>query len=251
LEIAKRRLVFTLVALDLPVESRAHVSSGIAFEFKADSPDPSAPRVLTGHTNGVITVNIAEADDSEREKRRHQLGEPYRTLLGHLRHESGHYYWPQLIERTPALDDFRLLFGDERGDYGGALAKYYQSGPPDGWPNQFVTAYASSHPWEDWAETWAHYLHMVDALETAAESGVQLKPPRPVDPALPNLVGIDRPAQLPFNRLIASWFPLTYVLNNLNRGLGLADGYPFVLSTPAIQKLEFVHRVITMRAASA
>ena len=244
-EAAKRRLLFTLLALELPIVDRVRdPERGLAFEFKADPVDPAAPRVLTGHADGVITVNIAEADDAERERRRHSMGEPYRTLLGHLRHESGHYYWERLVEHTPAIDGFRALFGDEQCDYAGALDAHYASGPPADWQSRFVSAYASSHPWEDWAETWAHYLHMIDTLETAAASGLQLQPLRPGDPALPRMSPPVATGQVPFAELIDRWFPLTYILNGLNRGMGLPDAYPFVLSTAAIDKLAFVHDVI-------
>jgi hypothetical protein len=245
LEVAKRRLVFTLKELDLPLGPGAQSDDpGLAFEFKADPKDPGAPRVMTGHAAGVVTVNIAEADDAERERRRAAVHEPYRTLLGHMRHESGHYYWARLIKDRPAILAFRQLFGDERVDYGVALRSHYEQGPPPDWQSRFVSTYASSHPWEDWAETWAHYLHMFDALETAAACGLSLEPLRTDEPALasvPALAGHGRP---PFERVIESWFPLTYVLNNLNRGLGLPDGYPFVLSPGAVDKLRFVHDVI-------
>ena len=146
---------------------------------------PGGAPVLTGHADGVITVNIAEADDAEREKRRTAMHEPYRTLLGHMRHESGHYYWDRLIAGTPELDEFRSLFGDERADYAASLGAHYDRGAPADWQERFVSAYASSHPWEDWAETWAHYLHMVDTLETAAACGLSLQPRRRDEPALP------------------------------------------------------------------
>ena len=154
---------------------------GLAFEFLADG-DRETP-VLTGHADGVITVNIAEADDAERERRRTAMHEPYRTLLGHMRHESGHYYWDRLIAPTSEIDEFRSLFGDERADYAAALSTYYDRGAPADWQERFVSAYASSHPWEDWAETWAHYLHMIDTLETAAacRSLVDAAPPRRAD----------------------------------------------------------------------
>src|SRR5689334_7822508 len=158
LEVAKRRLVYTLLALRLPVADKvADPERGLAFEFLAEPDDPAAARVLTGHANGVITVNVAEADDAERERRRVQMHEPYRTLLGHFRHESGHYYWDRLVNDSDRLDGFRALFGDERADYAEALRRHHAQGPPAGWPDRFVTAYASAHPWEDWAESWAHY----------------------------------------------------------------------------------------------
>ena len=173
LEVAKRRLVFTLRALGLPLRNREEdPAKGLAFEFKADPGGPVVESVMTGHAMGVITINIAEADDAERERRRMEMGEPYRTLLGHMRHESGHYYWDQLIHDQPPLERFRQLFGDEQIDYGAALKTHYAQGAPGDWQTRFVSAYASAHPWEDWAETWAHYLHMVDTLETAAAQPV-------------------------------------------------------------------------------
>ncbi len=244
LESAKRRLLFTLLALGLPTSGKAGTAdAGLTFEFKADPEDPALPRIMTGHADGVITVNLAEADDAERERRRQGLGEPYRTLVGHMRHESGHYFWDRLIAGSSALEKFRALFGDERSDYQQALAAHYEQGAPADWPSRFVSAYASSHPWEDWAESWAHYLHMADTVETAADSGLVLKPRRADEPALPK-APVAAAGALPFDQMIASWFPLTYVLNNLNRGLGLPDAYPFVLSDPAIAKLRFVHDTI-------
>lgn len=244
LEVAKRRLVYTLMALKLPVVSKDDDPAGLAFEFKADPDDPALPRVLTGHAGGTITLNIAEADDATREKVRNQFHEPYRTVLGHFRHESGHYYWDRLVKDSPRIEEFRRLFGDDRADYGEALKKHHEAGPPADWPERFVSAYASAHPWEDWAETWAHYQHVIDTLETASACGVRLRPPRPGDPALraiPDPVD-DEPET--FAELIESWFPLTYLLNNLNRGLGLADAYPFVLTPAAVAKLEFVHDTV-------
>lgn len=246
LEAAKRRLVYTLGQLECFVKSATEDTGSIAFEFLADSGEKGAAQVLSGHAGGVITINLAEADDAERERRRLELHEPYRTLLGHFRHESGHYYWDLLIKDSPSLDAFRELFGDERSDYGNALQDHYNQGPPPDWQQRFVTAYASSHPWEDWAETWAHYLHMVDTLETAAACGLSLQPARPDEPAL-NAAPAAMTQVKPFEDLTDQWFPLTYVLNNLNRGLGLPDGYPFVLSSPAIEKIRFVHETIHAR----
>ena len=247
LETAKRRLIYSLLCLDLPLASKSEdPERGLAFELLAD-PDPNTPDaapVLTGHDNGVITINVAEADDAERERRRNALKEDYRTLLGHFRHEIGHYYWDRLIQGTDRIEEFRRLFGDEREDYGEALKRHHQQGPPADWEESFVSAYASTHPWEDWAETWAHYLHMTDTLETAVECGRLVWPKRSDEPALkPNIAVVGkRPAS--FDQMIERWFPLTYVLNNLNRGMGLQDAYPFVLSTPALDKLRFVHETV-------
>jgi hypothetical protein len=237
LEGAKRRVVYTLLALGLPRD-------GLSFQLLAD-PGPGQPPVLTGHANGVITLNIAEADDAERERRRHALSEPYRTLLGHIRHQIGHFYWSTLIEpREDRLRRFREQFGDERANYSVALQQHYANGAPTDWQDRFVSAYASAHPWEDWAETWAHYLHMIDTLETAAMCGVSLKPKRRDEPSLGRVSESAVAPDGPFDRLLASWFPVTYLLNNLNRGMGLVDAYPFVLAPPAIDKLRFVHDAI-------
>lgn len=252
METAKRRLIYSLLSLGLPVEPKHSVTDdGLVFSFLADVPG-EAP-ALTGHDGGAITINLAEADDAEREKRRTQLGEPYRTLLGHFRHEIGHYYWNRLIEGGDRLAEYRNLFGDEREDYGEALQRHYANGPRADWRESFVSAYASSHPWEDWAESWAHYLHMIDALETASASGLSLKPRRSDEPSLkPDPRSVARSGgRISFDRMIGDWFPLTYVLNNLNRSLGLADGYPFVLSPVAVEKLRFVHETIERARAGS
>ncbi|MDB5048195.1 MAG: hypothetical protein JWO30_1266 [Fibrobacteres bacterium] len=247
LESAKRRLIYSLLALGLPLEGKEDSGDGtfghgVVFEFMADTSLPGAGPVLTGHNDGVITLNVAEADDSERERRRTQLHEPYRTLLGHFRHEIGHYYWDRLVADSGDLIGFRNLFGDERQDYGEALKRHYSNGAPADWQQCFVSTYASSHPWEDWAETWAHYLHMTDSLETAAACGLTLKPRRSDEPSL-KTANVNAPGDS-FASMVDAWYPLTYVLNNLNRGLGLPDGYPFVLSAPALEKLRFVHGVV-------
>ncbi|MGA2552870.1 MAG: putative zinc-binding peptidase, partial [Burkholderiaceae bacterium] len=163
-EAAKRRLIVNLLALGLPVEdSTPGAGDGLRFEFKEPQPGES---VLTGHQEGTITLNVREADDVLREQIRAQFAELYRTVLGHLRHESGHYYWDRLIRDGGRLDEFRAVFGDESIDYQNALNHHYQNGPVEDWTTEFISAYASVHPWEDWAETWAHYLHMADTLET-------------------------------------------------------------------------------------
>lgn len=249
LESAKRRLVYSLVMLGCPVRNKSDdPERGLAYQFLAEPERPGAAPVLTGHADGVITLNVAEADDAERERRRQQFHEPYRTLLGHFRHEIGHYYWDRLIQNSPRLDPFRGLFGDERKEYALSLQEYYRQGPPPEWQDRFVSAYASAHPWEDWAETWAHYLHMTDTLETAAACGLSLRPRRPDEPALKSPPS--QGSSGPFDQLIDNWFPLTYLLNNLNRGLGLPDGYPFVLSKAAIDKLRFVHETIAEISAT-
>jgi len=247
LETAKRRLVYSLLNLDVPVLNKLDDSKdGLSFEFLAD-PDPDgkdAKPVLTGHADGVITINLAEADSAEREKRRIEMNEPYRTVLGHFRHEVGHYYWDRLIRDSDRLADFRALFVDDQKDYQEALKHHYSKGPNPEWQQQYVSAYASVHPWEDWAETWAHYLHTHDVLESAYACGLTLRPRGANEPKIKAVPRPrpDRPES--FNHMIKCWFPLTYLLNNLNRDLGLPDGYPFVLSEPVIEKLRFVHETI-------
>jgi hypothetical protein len=247
LEAAKRRLVYALLALGLRLPSKADDEErGVVFDFLADSEKPGGVIVHTGHDEGVITINIAEADDVEREKRRVSLNEPFRTLLGHFRHEIGHYYWDRLIHQSDRLDEFRRLFGNEEQDYQKSLEKHYKDGAPSDWQDAFVSSYATMHPWEDWAESWAHYLHMIDALEMANSCGLTLRPRRSGEPALQPIAGILDGPPADFDRMIANWHSFTYVLNNLNRGLGQPHGYPFVLPGPAIEKLRFVHETIRM-----
>lgn len=246
LETAKHRLFYTLLMLGLPIASRAEDPNGLAFDFLSDPAEgtPQAPTVLTGHDNGLITINIAEADDAERERRRHAMGEPYRTLLGHFRHEVGHYYWDVLIGSGARLGRFREVFGDEREDYGAALQTHYENGPPEDWQDRFVSAYASTHPWEDWAETWAHYLHMVDTLETANAFGLSVRPKVDLAPEMSTSVNFDPRRVGDLNRLVEAWIPLTFAVNSLNRSMGQPDLYPFVLSPTVIGKFAFVHELI-------
>jgi hypothetical protein len=240
LETAKRRLLYTLLGLGLPVEPRDASGRGLAFVFARDSEEE---RVFTGHADGVVTINAAEADDPTREAVRRDMGEAYRTLLGHCRHEIGHYYWDRLVRDGPWLERVRARFGDERADYARARERHYASGPPADWPSSHVSAYASMHPWEDWAETFAHYLHMVDTLETARSYGLALRP-APVDGAALPGVSARRLDFDDFDDLVTAWVPLTLALNSLNRGMGLPDLYPFVLSPDAVRKLQLVHDVI-------
>ena len=246
LEDAKSRVISALAALGLPLASRAGEDSerGLLFDFLR-SP-AGGPRVLTGHRDGLITLNIEEADGVHRERMRTSMHEPYRTLVGHFRHEVGHYYWGLLVAGSPRLEAFRALFGDEGVDYDAALQKYYRQGPPQEWPQRYVSAYASTHPWEDWAETWAHYLHMVDALGTAMSFGIRADAiAMPFDCFLPEaLYDPERPGAAQFLALVNSWLKLTSVLNELCRSMGQPDFYPFALPGMAVRKLHFVHLVI-------
>jgi hypothetical protein len=242
IEVAKHRLFYSLLRLHLPPTQRPDDPHGLAFDFLSDE-NAKAP-VMTGHASGLITLNLAEADDAERERRRSLMGEPYRTLLGHFRHEIAHYYWDHLVTNSTHLAPFRALFGDERTDYDAALRRHYAQGPPADWRDRFITAYASTHPWEDFAETWAHYFHMVDTLETAAAFDLRTHPKLSKD-AAGLTADIDFDAyRAALDRIVAAWLPLTFAVNSINRSMGLPDLYPFVLAPAVIEKLGFVHHVI-------
>jgi hypothetical protein len=247
LETAKRRLVYGLLQLGLPVVDRTEdPRRGLAFRFLADA-QPSfreSGKVMTGHADGVITINLMEADSALREQLRLDMDEVYRTILGHFRHESGHYYWERLIRRERHHEPFRALFGDERADYDQALATHYSAGPPADWAQRYVTPYASMHPWEDWAETWAHYLHICDTLETAGAFDVRVRAPGLEDANAHVAIGRDMFRASAFDALMEQWYPLTFAVNSINRSMGQPDLYPFVLSPSALDKLRFVHEVV-------
>jgi hypothetical protein len=252
LETAKRRVLFALQNLGLPLYTKAEdAGGGLAFDFLESLPD--TPPVMTGHTDGVITLNVAEADSDYREKNRDALNEPYRTIVGHLRHELGHYYWDVLVRSSDWLLPYRELFGDERADYGDAVQRHYADGPPADWPARFISAYAASQPWEDWAETWAHYLHMRATLETAAAFGLDASRARlRIDPFSRDALYQGAPASDgdEFLRAINAWVPLTTVVNEMSRSMGQPDLYPFVLNAAVVRKLHFVHCVIRPPRAS-
>lgn len=241
-EAAKRRMVYSLLAFGLEVRPKAFPGeeAGIAFDFLADQPGggPGGERILTGHDNGLITLNVAEADPHRREKMRVEMGESYRTLLGHFRHEIGHYYWDRLIgENSDRLERFRAAFGDERLDYAEALRTHYADGPSAGWEENHISHYAASHPWEDWAETWAHYLHIVDTLEMAEAYRV------PLDRLGPDGAPLAGGEDL-FEAMSARWLVLSDAVNSINRCMGLPDLYPFVISPAVAAKLRFVGEVL-------
>jgi len=231
MERAKRQLLFTLSALRLPFVSKSDdPARGLAFDIKADTP---GERVLTGHDEGLITLNLAEADAPIRERVRADMNERYRTLLGHFRHECGHYFWERLIRDREQQAPFRALFGNETRDYGASIAAHYANGTAPR-SSDYISAYASSHPWEDWAETFAHYLHMIDTLETAQHFG--LVGGLVARPSVPK---VDE-----FHLLFSEWTELTVAMNALNRSMGLTDAYPFAISLRVREKLEFVHRTV-------
>jgi hypothetical protein len=246
IERAKRRLISELITMGLPVKSQVgeDPERGVAFDLLR-SP-VAGPHILTGHSGGVITLNVEEADDAKREQIRYELHEPYRTLLGHFRHEIGHYYWNRLIAGSRWEEPFRALFGDERTEYAAALGKYYEQGPPPDWPDRYISSYASTHPWEDWAETWAHFLHIYDSLDTASGFGLigervvtELEPFRADELYAPDDPDADR-----FLFALNAWVGMTTVLNELARSVGQPDFYPFVMSRAVVRKLHFIYLVI-------
>lgn len=243
LENAKHRLVYSLMRWKLPLKTRGEdPRHGLIFNFLAES--PQGPKVLTGHDNGVITIALSEADDLERERRRLNMGEPYRTLLGHFRHEIGHHYWDLLVKDTPKLEQFRQLFGDETADYQSSLQCYYAKGAPRDWQDDHVSAYATMHPWEDFAETWAHYLHIVDTLEMAAEFGLNVQPKLDRIGGLTSAVSSDSYAERDFSVISRTWLPFVFAMNGVSRTMGSRDLYPFVLSTGVLKKMAFIHELI-------
>ncbi len=228
LEREKRRLLYSLLDIGLPVKSKARGwPDGLAFDFIEDqrsNPAVLEPFITTGHLDGVITINVAEADQLYRLQMRLKLGEVYRTVLGHFRHESGHYYF-NLLFGDHNMDSFRNVFGNETTDYARALDVYYGMRSTTGWESNFISAYASSHPLEDWAETWAHYLLIWDSLETACTEQ-NLEAPRHVDD------------------IIDQWIDTAIHFNQTARSLGLDDPYPFVINEAIRNKLRFVDGVV-------
>lgn len=230
LESAKRRMFYGLLVLGLPLGPK--IDTALIFDFledKRSNPGVALEHVLSGHAGGVITLNAAEADDSYREATKEAMNEPYRTLLGHFRHEIGHFYWDFLIKDTEQYQAFCALFGDDSLDYRRSLDDYYANGPREHWQSSFISAYASAHPLEDWAETWAHYLLMMETLETALSYGLIEK--------------LEQDQQ--FESLLQEWSQLVLVMNALNRSTGHSDAYPFVVSAQVQHKLKFIHDLVS------
>ncbi len=244
-EQAKRRWLFTVLTMGLPAQPKLNGESG-GITFHILQPGADKTSVLTGHADGLITINAAESDPVERVTRRAAMEEPYRTLLGHFRHESGHYYWQVLVEPDAArLASCRELFGDDRLDYAASLEKNYRDGPPVDWEKSFISSYAASHPWEDFAETWAHYMHMLDALDLAQSWGLQL--PNYPQAEVVAFAG-QAPADTGFGALLKRWLPLSLFANSLNRTLGHEDAYPFAPSSLVIDKLAWIHQLVVDKA---
>jgi hypothetical protein len=250
MELAKRRMVHWLLFRGLPVVPRSENSRGLAFDFVLPQP---GEHITTGHDAGLITLNLLEADESVRERNRHELGEPYRTLLGHFRHEIAHYYWWRWFDPADGSDlqwlpALRSLFGDEKADYAQAMQWYYTEGPPPDWPQHYISAYASMHPWEDWAETWAHYMHITDALETARSNSLRRSGTRlqaaPDHASLRLPEPFKKTKDVEFREMITAWMHLAPALNEMSLSLGHGDLYPFVPAPEVLQKLHCIHRMV-------
>lgn len=246
-EEAKRRLVSALLAMGLPVASleTEDTERGLMFDFLRSV--EGGAEIMTGHHQGLITLNIAEADHARRESTRRAMNEPYRTLLGHFRHEVGHYYWERLVAGSEWVDACRAMFGDERQDYKASLKTHYTEGPRPDWHLHFVSSYASVHPFEDWAECWAHYMHMRDTVDTALSYGLTIDTGQlEFTPfTLDTLYQPEHPDAETFLAFVNHWTQLTMLLNGMSRAMGQPDFYPFVLAHEVVAKLHFIHRIVT------
>jgi hypothetical protein len=241
LEISKHRLIYQLQRLGLPTDSKLKVANGLCFDFVARQKNT---KLMTGHARGVITILIREADSVHREHMRKELSELYRTLIGHLRHEVGHYYWDQIVyPDSNVVERFRQMFGDERADYRKSLQAYYATGAIDNWSESHISPYATSHPWEDWAETWAHYLHIMDMVETAHFFGLIVDPSKTFI-GMKAKVSFDPYTQSDFDEIIHKAVPVSFAVNSINRAMGIPDVYPFVISPGVVQKMKFIHQLV-------
>jgi hypothetical protein len=245
-EAAKRRLLFQLRWLGLPLAPRDEAAgTGVAFDLLHGTDEEP---VTTGHLGGVITLDLAESDAVHRERVRTKLSEPYRTVLGHFRHEIGHYFFPVLVG-ADELERVRGWFGDETRDYQAALDRHYRDGPPPGWVDDHISEYATMHPSEDWAETFAHYLHLRGVLQTAASYGLKVEgpdlPSSPVTPLHADPTALD---EHDIQAVIGTWLPLSYALNAVSRSMGEDDLYPFVLSPRVMAKLAVIHELVLRSA---
>ncbi len=242
---AQRHLFYSFLRLKLPRPDRIEdPQGGLVFDFLEDTvnPDGSVTPAMTGHDEGLIAIRVADADDVTREAARTEMNEYYRTLLGHFRHESGHFIWNRLVRDRNRFEPFRAVFGDEREDYAAALQRHYDSGARADWQSDFISAYASVHPWEDFAECFAHYLHIVDTLETARAYGLAIDPKGHDEMATE--VTFNPYAARSAQQLVDAWVPLSVALNSIHRSMGQPDLYPFVLSPAVVGKLEFIHKLI-------
>lgn len=242
LEYAKHRMVYQLQRFKLDFPSKLmDPENGLCFDFLAKQ---EGTTVMTGHAEGVITILLSEADSVLREQMRLEMSEAYRSLIGHFRHEVGHYYWDQLVATDPLiLEKFRGTFGDERKNYSQALQEYYETGGENNWSNEFISKYATAHPWEDWAETWAHYLHIMDITETAYYFGLKVEPINE-SKAMSSNVTFDPYQKRNFADIVKVCIPLIFASNAINRSMGIPDVYPFIITDTVIEKMAFIHNLI-------
>ncbi len=243
---AQRHLFYSFLRWDLPRPGRKEDPlGGLLFDLKDDEilPDGSCKPVLIGHDEGHIVIRTAEADAPTREQQRTDMNEPYRTLFGHFRHETGHFIWNKLVRDAGKIEGFRAVFGDESVDYGQALEKHYREGPGRGWGSRYISYYATTHPWEDFAECFAHVLHIVDSLETAHMFGIALAPIG--KDAMTAHANFDPYSVLDFARIADVWIPLSMALNSIHHSMGERDLYPFILTPAITAKLGYVHSLIT------
>lgn len=188
-------------------------------------------QIMMGHAAGEITINVTEADELIRLQRQRELGEQYRSMVGHFRHELAHFCFDRLSLSPEFLSEFRELFGDERQDYGTALLRHYEAPLAPG--EDYITPYSTAHPHEDWAETVAHLLHLVDFSDSFVSAGLAMR-------GVPE--GFTPYSEPDTNRLINVATEIAIAINDINRALDNSDLYPFVLTGPVRQKLSFAHR---------
>lgn len=241
LEVAKHRLIYQLQKMGLSLPSKMEDDQGLCFDFVEQQDNHN---LMTGHANGVITILLKEADPVLREQMRKQFLESYRTLIGHLRHEVGHYFWNRLVlTDANVLQEFRTIFGNEESNYSEALQAYYVKGALNDWQESYISKYATAHPWEDWAETWAHYLHTMDVVETAYFFGLNVNP---IDSThgMTSEVSFDPYTMEDFDVIIDTCIPLFFAVNSINRAMGVPDVYPFIITSAVVDKMKFIHKLL-------
>lgn len=243
IELAKRRLLYTLDLLGLPYGTAAeNFPVPLSFDFKGDATQKrtlwfnmnKVEQVYTGHASGKVTINIREADNVERERARMSFGEAHRTIIGHFRHEMGHYFWDVLVKNQCEAECV-AVFGDHFDpDYGTALEIYYQNGAKENWKKNYISGYATMHPWEDFAESFATYLDMISVLDIAFHAD--------------ELYAVE-PTQASFADISKHYSKLGLLLNEMNRAMGLLDLVPEVHTAGILKKVEFIHDLLSNAAS--
>ena len=245
---AKKRLFYSLLRLGMPLETRGeNHACGLGFRFPTGIPAKS-DGVSGGHGSGVITIALTEADDVDGEARRAATEQPHRTMLERFRQEIGRYYWDLLIAGTPRLKRFAKAFGGAGQDR--MLQTPHAPRSPQGPPRGQIRAYSTAHPRESFAESFAHYCHITDAVEVAAAFGVQSRPGRHGDKSAP-AAPFDPYASGTIEQLLENWTSVTSLLDNFNWSMGHPDAFPFVLSPEVIERLGFIHELVHERPPQA